>query len=576
MDQAEVSDSQNCGNILAGVGPWAIENGLVPVAGPATPVRIHMVNTGSLAVAHVPTPQGAVEYEGEARIDGVPGTAAPIALEFLDVAGSSCGSLLPTGAVTDTLRRHRGHLHRQRHARHHRARGGSRRHRRRDAGAARSQCGAGGQGRAHPPEDGAAHESRRRDAQDRAEDVPGERAASRRLDRHRHVHSASRARGHRRVGRGERGHRLRDSGIGGGRSWRTAAKQPAGASRWSIRADSSPSTWKSKSAQSIVVRARRCCARRASSCAAMCSCPARSGAAHERCRSACSDSAKSGQTLAADLRARVGSLTAWDLKFADSASAPSRAAGRLGVLAAADARSAVADADLVISAVTAAQIGEAARSVAPHLKRDAYYFDLNSTSPAAKQAAAAVDRCGGWPIRRGRHHVADRAASRGLAHVARRRTCGGFPAAGDASSASPGAAAFSGKLGAASAAKMCRSVVVKGLEALMLESLLTARNFGVEQAVLDSLQSTVSRGRLAHATARYMISRALIHGRRRAEEMREAARTVAEAGLVAAHEQRLCRVAGVGGGSFRRRAQRRSRADARRIARCRRAGAAPC
>ena len=103
VDQASVSDSQNCGNILAGVGPWAIENGLVPVAGPTTPVRIHMVNTGSLAVAHVRTPQGAVEYEGEARIDGVPGTAAPIALEFLDVAGSSSGSLLPTGAVTDTF-----------------------------------------------------------------------------------------------------------------------------------------------------------------------------------------------------------------------------------------------------------------------------------------------------------------------------------------------------------------------------------------------------------------------------------------------------------------------------------------
>jgi 4-oxalomesaconate tautomerase len=103
VDRAEVSDSQNCGNILAGVGPWAIENGLVPVSGPTTAVRIHMVNTGSLAVAHVHTPQGAVEYEGEARIDGVPGTAAPIPLEFLDVAGSSTGSLLPTGAVTDTF-----------------------------------------------------------------------------------------------------------------------------------------------------------------------------------------------------------------------------------------------------------------------------------------------------------------------------------------------------------------------------------------------------------------------------------------------------------------------------------------
>ena len=103
VDRAEVSDSQNCGNILAGVGPWAIENGLVPVTGPATPVRIHMVNTGSTAVALVPTPQGAVEYEGSTRIDGVPGAAAPIALEFLDVAGSSCGALLPTGNAIDSV-----------------------------------------------------------------------------------------------------------------------------------------------------------------------------------------------------------------------------------------------------------------------------------------------------------------------------------------------------------------------------------------------------------------------------------------------------------------------------------------
>ncbi len=103
VDKPEVSDSQNCGNILAGIGPWAIENGLVAVTGATTPVRIHMANTGSIAVAHVPTPRGAVEYEGNARIDGVPGTAAAIPLEFLDVAGSSCGALLPTGSVVDTI-----------------------------------------------------------------------------------------------------------------------------------------------------------------------------------------------------------------------------------------------------------------------------------------------------------------------------------------------------------------------------------------------------------------------------------------------------------------------------------------
>lgn len=103
VEKAEVSDSQNCGNILAGVGPWVIENGLVPVAGQRTPVRIHMVNTGSIAVAHVPTPHGVVEYEGDVRIDGVPGTAAGISIDFLDVAGSSCGALFPTGNVIDSI-----------------------------------------------------------------------------------------------------------------------------------------------------------------------------------------------------------------------------------------------------------------------------------------------------------------------------------------------------------------------------------------------------------------------------------------------------------------------------------------
>jgi 4-oxalomesaconate tautomerase len=103
VDKAEVSDSQNCGNLLAGVGPWAIENGYVPVAGPTTPVRIHMMNTASVAVAHVPTPKGAVEYEGSVRIDGVPGSAAGISIDFLDVAGSSCGALFPTGRTIDEV-----------------------------------------------------------------------------------------------------------------------------------------------------------------------------------------------------------------------------------------------------------------------------------------------------------------------------------------------------------------------------------------------------------------------------------------------------------------------------------------
>jgi 4-oxalomesaconate tautomerase len=103
VDRAQVSDSQNCGNILAGVGPFALENGLVPVQGELSEVRIHMVNTGGVAIARVQTPGGVVEYAGDARIDGVPGTAAPIMLEFLDIAGSSCGALLPTGSVVERI-----------------------------------------------------------------------------------------------------------------------------------------------------------------------------------------------------------------------------------------------------------------------------------------------------------------------------------------------------------------------------------------------------------------------------------------------------------------------------------------
>jgi 4-oxalomesaconate tautomerase len=103
VDRAEVSDSQNCGNILAGVGPWALEHGIVPIGSPVTSVRIHMVNSGSIAVAHVCTPAGRVEYEGDARIDGVPGSAAAIPIDFLDVAGASCGALLPTGSAANTV-----------------------------------------------------------------------------------------------------------------------------------------------------------------------------------------------------------------------------------------------------------------------------------------------------------------------------------------------------------------------------------------------------------------------------------------------------------------------------------------
>lgn len=104
VDQPLVSDAQGCGNILAAAGPAAIERGLVPVAGPVTPVRIHMLNTGEVATAHIQTPDGRVRYDGDAAIDGVPGTHAPVPLLFQNIAGSMCGALLPSGNAVDVIK----------------------------------------------------------------------------------------------------------------------------------------------------------------------------------------------------------------------------------------------------------------------------------------------------------------------------------------------------------------------------------------------------------------------------------------------------------------------------------------
>lgn len=103
VDQPIVTDAQNCGNILAGVGPFAIERGLVAAEDGETPVTIFMENTGQVAVARVQTPGGVVSYAGEARIDGVPGGSAPVPVAFRDTAGSSCGALLPSGNVVDVV-----------------------------------------------------------------------------------------------------------------------------------------------------------------------------------------------------------------------------------------------------------------------------------------------------------------------------------------------------------------------------------------------------------------------------------------------------------------------------------------
>ena len=99
VDQATVSDRQNCGNLLAGVGPFAVERGLAA----ASPVRIHMVNSGSVATARFAGAGRLVDYDGDTAIAGVPGTAAPIVLDFAGTEGSVTGALLPTGHVSDVI-----------------------------------------------------------------------------------------------------------------------------------------------------------------------------------------------------------------------------------------------------------------------------------------------------------------------------------------------------------------------------------------------------------------------------------------------------------------------------------------
>ena len=103
VDRPLVDVSPTCGNMLAGVGPFAIERGLIAPRDPITVVSIYMVNTGTVAVAHVPTPGGEVTYAGATSIAGVPGTAAAIRIDFRDTAGSVCGALLPTGNTLDQL-----------------------------------------------------------------------------------------------------------------------------------------------------------------------------------------------------------------------------------------------------------------------------------------------------------------------------------------------------------------------------------------------------------------------------------------------------------------------------------------
>ena len=103
VDRAVVTDRQNCGNILSGVGQFAVEKGLVRAADGRTEVAVYMVNSDQVAEVTIETPGGVVTYEGSAAIDGVPGTAAPVLQNFPGAAGSTCGALLPTGNAADVI-----------------------------------------------------------------------------------------------------------------------------------------------------------------------------------------------------------------------------------------------------------------------------------------------------------------------------------------------------------------------------------------------------------------------------------------------------------------------------------------
>lgn len=103
VGEGRVDTTPNCGNMLAAVGPFAVETGMLEAKGDETSVRVRMLNSGNLCELLIQTPGGQVTYEGDAQIDGVPGTAAPIICNYLDVAGSVCGSLLPTGNAIDIV-----------------------------------------------------------------------------------------------------------------------------------------------------------------------------------------------------------------------------------------------------------------------------------------------------------------------------------------------------------------------------------------------------------------------------------------------------------------------------------------
>jgi 3-hydroxyisobutyrate dehydrogenase-like beta-hydroxyacid dehydrogenase len=237
-----------------------------------------------------------------------------------------------------------------------------------------------------------------------------------------------------------------------------------------------------------------------------------------------------GRILAEDLRVQGLEVTAFDLKLQREATAtPLREhAAAHGVRLADGPAPAVAGAELVISAVTASQTVAVAQAAAPGLASGTFFLDFNSASPGAKaEAAQAVNAAGGRYVEGAvmtsvppyRIRVPLLLGGPQAAALAPLLNAMGF----DAKVASE-------QLGVASATKMCRSIMIKGLEAMVIESFTTARHYGVEDAVIASLQETFP-GIDWEKQGAYFFQRVIEHGRRRSEEVREVAQTVREAGL---------------------------------------------
>ena len=236
-----------------------------------------------------------------------------------------------------------------------------------------------------------------------------------------------------------------------------------------------------------------------------------------------------GRILAEDLCARGVAVAAFDLKLRNELGEPLREhALQFGVARAASHAEAVEGADLVISAVTASQAVPVAEACAPGLSSGAFFLDVNSASPGAKVCAAGIVGAAGGryvegavmtsvpPYRIQVPLLLGGPDAQALAPAL--QTLGFAPKVHDA------------RLGVASATKMCRSVMIKGLEAMVIESFTAARHYGVEDAVIASLHETFP-GIDWEKQASYFFQRVIEHGRRRSEEVREVAQTVREAGL---------------------------------------------